>query len=200
MGLTCYLIRHGQTEWSLSGRHTGGTDLALTAEGEIQAAALAPLLNRIEFSAVFTSPLKRALQTCELAGLSSQSQVDLELVEWDYGDYEGLTSDEIIKGNPNWNLFKAGAPRGESPEDVSRRADRLIERLSKLEGNVALFSHGHFSCALGARWVGLSIVEADHLELSTASISRLGYSTNHPETRVISGWNNVNLEINQSGT
>lgn len=191
MALKCYLIRHGQTQWSVSGQHTGETDLSLTVEGEIQARRLGPILSQIEFNTVFTSPLKRALLTCELAGLSDRAQVDPDLTEWNYGDYEGLTSDEILKSDPNWNLFREGAPGGESPAEVSERADRLIERLSALTGNVALFSHGHFSCALATRWIGLSILEADHLELSTASISCIGYSTNHPETKVISGWNSV---------
>ena len=191
MALKVYLIRHGQTAWSLSGQHTGETDISLTAHGEIQASKLGPLLNTIEFSSVFTSPLKRAIQTCELAGLSDRAQVLPELTEWNYGDYEGLTSEEILRSNANWNLFENGAPNGESPAEVSDRADRVIERMSALTGNVAIFSHGHFSCALAVRWIGLPIVEGDHLELSTASISSLGYSTNHPETRVISGWNSV---------
>lgn len=191
MTLKFYLIRHGQTDWSLSGQHTGRTDLPLMAEGEIQASQLAPILSKIEFSAVITSPLKRAIQTCQLAGLSSRSRIDPDLVEWNYGDYEGLTSDEILKDDPDWNLFQNGAPQGESPEEVSERADRLIERLRVLAGNVALFSHGHFICALAARWIGLPILEAEHLELSTSSISSIGFSTNHPEIQVILGWNSV---------
>lgn len=189
MSLKCYLIRHGQTAWSISGQHTGETDLALTVQGEIQASKLGPILDTIEFSAVFTSPLNRAILTCELAGLSEHAQVLPELTEWRYGDYEGLTSEDIRKFNAKWNLFRDGAPNGETPEQVSERADRVIERLSRLTGNVALFSHGHFSCALAARWIGLPIGEGDHLELSTASVSSFGYSTNHPETRVISSWN-----------
>jgi len=191
MARKVYLIRHGQTEWSLSGQHTGETDLPLTVQGEIQASQLGPILSAIEFSSVFTSPLKRAVLTCELAGLSAGAQIDPDLIEWNYGEYEGLTSDEILKSDPTWNLFREGAPNGESPAEVSARADRVVERLSALTGNVAIFSHGHFSCALATRWIGLPIVEGDHLELSTASISCIGYSTNHPETRVISGWNSV---------
>jgi probable phosphoglycerate mutase len=126
-----------------------------------------------------------------LAGLSSRSRIDPDLVEWNYGDYEGLTSDEILKDDPDWNLFQNGAPQGESPEEVSERADRLIERLGVLAGNVALFSHGHFLCALAARWIGLPILEAEHLELSTSSISSIGFSTSHPEIQVISGWNSA---------
>lgn len=191
MSLTLYLIRHGQTEWSLSGQHTGQTDLALTAEGEIQASQLAPILSKVEFNAVFTSPLQRARRTCELAGLARRSTVDPDLVEWNYGDYEGLTSKEILKDNPDWSLFDNGTPNGERPQEISNRADRLIQRLSVLTGDVALFSHGHFFSALAARWIGLPILAAEHLELSTSSISMIGYSTHHPETRVISGWNAV---------
>jgi probable phosphoglycerate mutase len=191
VNLTVYLIRHGQTEWSLSGQHTGQTDLPLTAEGEIQASQLAPILSKVEFSSVFTSPLRRARRTCQLAGLAHRSQVDEDLVEWNYGDYEGLTSEEILNDDPGWGLFENGAPNGESPGEVSDRADRLIERLSVLSGNIALFSHGHFFSALAARWIGLPVLTAEHLELSTSSISMIGFSAHHPETRVISGWNAV---------
>jgi broad specificity phosphatase PhoE len=191
MSLKLYLIRHGQTEWSLSGQHTGQTDLPLTAEGETQASQLAPILSKVEFSAVFTSPLQRARRTCELAGLARISQVDADLVEWNYGVYEGLTSEEILKENAGWNLFESGTPNGETPTEVSDRSDRLIERLSVLTGNVALFSHGHFFSAMAARWIGLPVLAAEHLELSTSSISTIGYSVHHPEIRVISGWNAV---------
>ena len=191
MNLKIYLIRHGQTEWSCSGQHTGQTDLPLTPEGEIQASQLAPILSKIEFSAVFTSPLQRARRTCELAGLSSRALIEPDLVEWNYGDYEGRTSAEILKKNPAWNLYENGAPNGEKPEEVADRADQLIERLGALTGNVALFSHGHFFCALAARWIGLPILAAEHLELSTSSISTIGFSAHHPEVRVISNWNSV---------
>lgn len=191
MNLTIYLIRHGQTEWSLSGQHTGQTDLPLTPEGEIQASKLAPILAKIEFSSVFTSPLQRARKTCEVAGLARRSQIDSDLVEWNYGSYEGLTSAEILKNNSTWNLFENGTPEGETPEKVSERADRLIERLGELNGNVALFSHGHFFSALAARWIGYPILAGEHLELSTSSISTLSFSAHHPEIRVISGWNSV---------
>ncbi len=186
-----YLIRHGQTEWSLAGQHTGQTDLPLTEEGELQASQLAPLLSKIEFSAIFTSPLQRARRTCELAGLSSRALIDSDLIEWKYGDYEGLTSAEILKEDPAWKLFENGAPKGEKPGEVSDRADRLIGRLGALAGNVALFSHGHFICALAARWIGLPILAAEHLELSTSSISTIGFAARHPEVRVISRWNSV---------
>lgn len=191
MSLTIYLIRHGQTEWSLSGQHTGQTDLPLTPEGEIQASRLAPILSKVQFSAVFTSPLKRARRTCELAGLARHSQIDPDLAEWNYGDYEGFTTEEILKESSDWNLFANGTPNGESPIEVSERCDRLIERVSLLSGNIALFSHGHFFSALAARWIGLPILLGEHLELSTSSISTLGFSAHHPETRVISGWNAV---------
>lgn len=191
MNLTLYLIRHGQTEWSLSGQHTGQTDLPLTPAGEIQASRLAPILSAIEFSAVYMSPLRRAQRTCELAGLSKIAQVEPDLVEWNYGNYEGLTSVEIHQDNVAWELFANGAPNGESPQEVSDRADRLISRLDTHSGNVALFSHGHFFCALAARWIGLPVLSAQHLELSTSSISTIGYAVHHPDTRVVSGWNSV---------
>jgi len=191
MSLTLYLIRHGQTNWSLSGQHTGQTDLPLTPEGEIQAHQLVPILGGVEFSEILTSPLQRARRTCQLAGLGNHARIEPDLVEWNYGKYEGLTSDEIGKDHPDWNLFHDGAPGGESPIEVSQRADRLIAQLSTLTGNVALFSHGHFFCALAARWIELPIAAGEHLELSTSSISVLGFATHHPEIRVISGWNAV---------
>lgn len=191
MSLNLYLIRHGQTEWSLSGQHTGQTDLPLTREGEIQASQLAAILGGVEFSEILTSPLQRARRTCELAGLDNRSRIEPDLVEWNYGAYEGLTSKEIEQNHPDWNLFRDGVPNGESPIEVSQRADRLIDRLTALAGNVALFSHGHFFCALATRWIGLPILAAANLELSTSSLSILSYATHHPDTPVISGWNAV---------
>jgi probable phosphoglycerate mutase len=186
-----YLIRHGQTEWSLSGQHTGRTDLPMTPEGERQARELARVLGKIHFDTVFTSPLKRARMTCELSGLADRAEMDDDLVEWDYGTYEGLTSEKIHELDPHWSLFRDGAPLGESAFDVEVRADRVIATLEKLTGNIALFSHGHFICALATRWIGLPILTAEHLDLSTSSISNIGYSEHHPDTRVISGWNSV---------
>lgn len=187
--LRLYLIRHGQTEWSLSGQHTGRTDIALTAQGEDEARALAPWLKPIQFARVFTSPWQRARRTCELAGLGSQAEIEPDLAEWDYGDYEGKRSSDIRRERPDWNVFRDGCPGGEMPAQISDRADRLIARLGMMEGNVALFSHGEFGPALAARWTGLQVVEGQHLLLGTASLSILGFSAAHPEVRVIAMWN-----------
>lgn len=184
-----YLVRHGQTAWSLTGQHTGKTDLPLTAEGENEARSLVPWLSHIEFARVFVSPRQRAQKTCALAGLSDRAEVEPELAEWDYGDYEGKRSDDIRLDRPGWNVFQDGCPGGETPAEVSARADRLIARLRILEGNVALFSHGQFSLALAARWIGLPIRNGQHFLLGTASVSILGFSVAHPGVPVIGLWN-----------
>jgi broad specificity phosphatase PhoE len=174
MSIELYLIRHGETEWSSSGRHTGRTEVPLTSAGEKHAAWLSTRLGAIKFTHVFTSPRGRAKRTCELAGLSASAVVEPDLAEWDYGDYEGLRTAEIFKTRPGWKLFRDGCPNGESPLQVSERADRMIGRLRALDGNVALFSHGHFGRVLGTRWVSLPVAEADRLQLDTASLSILG--------------------------
>lgn len=140
--LRLYLIRHGETEWSLSGRHTGRTDVPLTARGEDEARALAPRLREIPFAHVLSSPLQRARRTCELTMLGAAAEIEPDLAEWDYGDYEGQRSMDIRKQRPGWNVFRDGCPHGEMPAQVSERADRLIAHLRALDGNVALFSHG----------------------------------------------------------
>ncbi|MBC7663312.1 MAG: histidine phosphatase family protein [Caulobacter sp.] len=184
-----FLIRHGETAWTLTGQHTGRTDLALTSHGEDEARALAPSLNRIDFSHVLTSPLLRARETCVLTGLAPAARIEPDLAEWDYGDFEGLHSDDIRKQWPGWNVFRDGCPGGESAAEVSERADRIAEQIAALHGNVALFSHGQFSCSLAVRWIGLAIIEAHHFSLATASISVLGSNPNHPDIRVIARWN-----------
>ncbi|HEV8376360.1 MAG TPA: histidine phosphatase family protein [Candidatus Polarisedimenticolia bacterium] len=184
-----YFIRHGETEWSLSGRHTGRTDIPLTARGEDGARELAPRLRGIALARVLTSPLRRARRTCELAGLDPPAEMEPELVEWDYGDYEGRRSAEILQERPGWNLFRDGCPGGETPAQVSDRADRLLARLRGLEGNVALFSHGHFGRVLAGRWIGLTVEQAQHFLLSTASLSILGYEHNLAEKPAIILWN-----------
>jgi len=184
-----YLVRHGETEWSRSGQHTGKTDIALTAHGEKQAAALAPWLQKIRFSAVLTSPRQRARNTCALAGLGENAAIEPNLAEWDYGDYEGLRSGEIRERQAGWTVFQDGCPNGESPADITSRADALIARLLTMTGNIALFSHGHFGAALAARWIGLPLIQAEHLLLSPATLSILGSNPSHPEVRVISLWN-----------
>ncbi len=187
--LRLYLIRHGETEWSLSGQHTGRTDLALTAAGEDQARALEPALRTIRFDHVLTSPAVRAQRTCALAGLGGSATVEPDLAEWDYGDYEGRTSPDIRQHQPSWNVFRDGCPGGESVAEVTARADRMVKRCAALHGNVALFSSGQFGCSLAARWIGLPVTAAQHLMLGTASISVLAYNPAHPGLPVIVHWN-----------
>lgn len=189
MTLQLYLIRHGETAWSLSGQHTGRTDLPLTTHGEDEARKLRPLLAHIPFSVVLTSPRQRALQTCDLAGLVATADIEPDLAEWDYGDYEGRRSVDICTEQPGWNLFQDGCPHGEVPSQVAARADRLIARLCNLDGNLALFSHGQFGCALAARWIGLPVADGNHFSLGPASLSALGFSPSHPDVRVIALWN-----------
>jgi len=195
MPLRLHLIRHGETEWTLSSQHTGRTDIPLTEQGEQDARKLAAQLRDVRFSRVFTSPRQRARRTCELVGLEAVAEIESDLAEWDYGDYEGQRSADIRKGRPDWNLFRDGCPRGESPVQVSERADRVIARLRALEGNIAIFSHGHFGRVLAARWIGLSVEQAQHFLLSTASISVLGYEHNLAEESSIVLWNAVSNEI-----
>src|SRR5664280_177222 len=184
-----YLIRHGETEWSLASRHTSRTDIPLTEQGELDARKLGERLRDLRFSQVFTSPRQRARRTCELAGLGPAAKIEPDLAEWDYGDYEGQHSVDIRQGRPDWNLFRDGCPHGEMPAQVSDRADRLIARLCALNGNIALFSHGHFGCVLAARWIGLPVIEGQHFLLGTASLSLLGYEPSHPEVPLIELWN-----------
>lgn len=186
-----YLVRHGETAWSLSGQHTGRTDIPLTEQGERDALELAERLRGMNFSRVFTSPLKRARRTSELAALNRVVEIEPDLAEWDYGDYEGRSAAEIRKGRPDWNVFRDGCPNGESPAQVSKRADRLIARLRTLEGDLAIFSHGHFGRVLAAVWIGLQIEQAQHFLLSTASLSILGYGHNLAEEPAIVLWNAV---------
>jgi broad specificity phosphatase PhoE len=193
-GLHLFLIRHGETEWALTGQHTGRTDLALTARGEAQAIELGQQLQGIEFSKILSSPLMRARQTCERVAPHRAFACDPDLAEWDYGDYEGMTSADIRQQQPGWDVFKDGCPHGESPTQVTARADRLIAELPKETGNVALFSHGQFGAALAARWVELALVDARHLSLDVASISVLSFDPNHPEVPVIALWNRVSPE------
>lgn len=187
--LQIYLIRHGQTAWSLSGQHTGTTDVPLTPHGEDEARRLRGTLSHIDFSAVLSSPRLRARHTAELAGITVPIDIEPDLAEWDYGDFEGRRSAEIYETHPGWSIFRDGCPGGESPEQITTRADRLIGRLLTLSGTVAVFSHGHFGRSLATRWIGLDLVEAQHFLLGTATFSVLGFDPGHPETRVISRWN-----------
>jgi probable phosphoglycerate mutase len=190
-----YLMRHGETAWSLSGQHTGRTDVPLIEQGEQDARKLAERLRAVKFNHVFTSPLQRARRTCELAGLGDLAEIEPDLVEWDYGEYEGLRPVDIRKARPDWNVFRDGSPGGESPAQVSERTDRLIARLRALEGDIAIFSHGHFGRALAARWIGLEIKQAQNLLLSTAPISILGYEHNFAEVPAIILWNAVSKDV-----
>jgi probable phosphoglycerate mutase len=184
-----YFIRHGQTAWSLTGQHTGRTDLPLTAQGEDQARKLVPWLQPVHFARVLTSPRRRARRTCELAGLEADAEIEPDLQEWDYGDYEGKLSSDVRKQRPGWDVFRDGCPGGEMPDQVTARADRLIAHLGTMEGDVALFSHGEFGLALATRWIGLPVIDGQHFVIGTASLSILGYNPAHPERRVIALWN-----------
>ena len=193
--LRLYLIRHGETGWSLSGRHTGRTDIPLTPNGEDEARELGKHLLDIPFAQVLTSPLKRALQTCDLAGLDKNWEIETDLAEWDYGDYEGQRSVDILEARPDWNVYRDGCPRGEMPAQVSARADRLISRLLRLDGNIALFAHGQIASVLAARWIGLAVAEAEHFMLGTASLSILAFDPHHTAVPVIALWNAVSRKI-----
>ena len=185
-----YLARHGETEWSLSGRHTGLTDLPLTARGERNARRLGERLHGLTFAKVFTSPLQRAAKTCELAGFKSVAEVDRDLVEWNYGDYEGKRSAEILKERPDWQLFRDGCPAGESPAQIAERADRVVRRMRSVPGNTLIFSSGHFLRVFAARWLGLEPAAGRFLQLLTASLSAVGYEHNLSEP-VIRFWNDT---------
>jgi broad specificity phosphatase PhoE len=179
-----YLARHGETAWSLSGQHTGRTDLPLTDRGERNARALGERLRGLTFIKVFTSPLQRAKRTCELAGFGRVAEIDPDLVEWDYGQYEGRRTVDIHAERPDWQLFRDGCPGGESPDQIGARADRVIVRLRGVEGNVLVFSSGHFLRVLGARWLNLEAAAGRYLLLSTASLSALGYEHNQAEPAI----------------
>jgi probable phosphoglycerate mutase len=184
-----YLARHGETAWSLTGQHTGLTDLPLTERGERNARQLGERLRGLRFARVFASPLQRAARTCELAGFGAVAEVDGDLVEWNYGEYEGRRTAEIRAERPDWQLFRDGCPGGESPAQVGARADRVVSRVRAVRGDVLLFSSGHFIRVLAARWIGLELTaNARRLMLTTASLSALGYedSLSQPVIRL---WN-----------
>jgi probable phosphoglycerate mutase len=186
-----YLARHGETAWSLSGQHTGLTDLPLTEQGQRTARKLGERLQGLTFVKVFTSPLQRARRTCQLAGFGSEAEVDSDLVEWDYGEYEGRRGVDIRAERPGWNLFRDGCPGGETPEQVKIRADRVVNRVRSIDGNVLLFSSGHFIRVLAARWLGVEpTVNSRYFMLSTASLSAVGYE-NELSRPVIRFWNDT---------
>ncbi len=177
-----YLARHGETAWAITGQHTGLTDIPLTERGERNARGLGERLKGVTFNQVLTSPLQRASRTAELANLAPE--VDPDLVEWDYGDYEGRRTADIRVENPTWHLFHDGSPGGESVEAVGARADRVIARLRTFQGRTVLFSHGHFSRVLAARWLDLPVAEGRHFLLGTASLSVLGFEHNMNEPAI----------------
>ena len=186
-----YLARHGETAWSISGQHTGLTDLPLTERGESNARRLGDRLKGLSFDKVFTSPLQRAVRTCELAGFGARAEVDRDLLEWNYGEYEGLRSDEIHAKRPDWELFRDGCPGGESPQQIGARADRVVSRIREIGGNVLIFSSGHILRVLTARWLGLEAAGGKYFALSTASLSALSYEHNLSKP-VIQLWNDTN--------
>ncbi len=184
--MSVFAIRHGETAWSLNGRHTGSTDIPLTDNGRRLARLLRPVLARESFALVLESPLGRARETCELSGLGDEAVVDADLVEWNYGDYEGLTATQIEEAAPGWLLFRDGCPGGETPAQVGARADRVITRARGVAGHVALFAHGHVLRVLAARWIGLPAGAGEHFLLGTATWSVLGY---YREVPAVETWN-----------
>jgi broad specificity phosphatase PhoE len=181
-----YLVRHGETQWSLSGQHTGVSDIALTENGRMAARLLKPVLTNETFALVLTSPLHRARETCELAGLGARAIVEPELVEWKYGDYEGITTAQIRVTRPGWSVFRDGCPGGETPEEVAARADRVLAKVRAAQGNVALFAHGHIFRVLAARWINLPASYGEHFLLDTATLNILGYYGDSPALKI---WN-----------
>jgi broad specificity phosphatase PhoE len=181
-----YVVRHGETEWSLNGRHTGVTDLPLTENGRALARRLRPTLSAQHFARVLTSPLARARETCELVGLSDVAEVEPGLHEWRYGAYEGLTPGQIHDRRPDWSIFRDGCPDGESPDEIGARVDRVIARVRAVDGDVALFAHGHVFRVLVARWIGLPEAAGQHFLLDTATISVLAYYRDVPAVKI---WN-----------
>ena len=182
------LVRHGETEWSLSGQHTSRTDLPLIEAGRERAAALGPLLAGWDFSLVVTSPLRRARETCELAGLGDRAEVWEDLREWDYGEYEGLTTPQIREERPDWFLWRDGCPGGEQPAEVGARADRVLERMRAVDGDIVAFAHGHIFRVLAARWIELPASGGSRLALNAGALCVLGFER---ETQVIQRWNDT---------
>jgi len=180
------LVRHGETEWSRSGQHTGITDIPLTAQGRAEARLLEPLLSDAEFALVLSSPLRRARETCDLAGLGDRMEIDPDLIEWNYGEFEGLTPKQIHDRAPGWMLFTDGCPGGESPEQVGARVDRLICKVQQIAGRVALFAHGHIFRVFGARWIGLPPSGGRHFLLNTSTVCVLSYYRGSP---AVKRWN-----------
>lgn len=188
MATELHLLRHGETEWNLSGRHTGITDIPLTPHGEEEAIKSGERLRAVGFARVLCSPRLRARRTCELAGLGGLMEIDEQLHEWVYGEYEGLLPKEIQARQPGWDVFTNGCPGGETPQQASDRADRVIARIRAMDGKIAVVSHGHFTRVLAMRWVGLPVAYGHVLDSSTASVSVLGFSRNSGKP-LIKLWN-----------
>ena len=182
-----YLVRHGATEWAKNGKHTGRSDIPLTEEGREQAKQFIPVFQEVDFEQVWTSPLQRAMNTAELAGMGDRAQIDNDLHEWDYGDYEGITTPEIQKTVPDWNVFTHGCPNGEQARDVAGRANRVLKRCREVEGNSVLFSHGHFLRVLACCWIDLEPVNGRHLLLGTSTLSILSWDRGTPVLRTWNG-------------
>ena len=181
-----FILRHGETEWSLNGKHTGVTDIPLTENGRKVARLLQPVLAKVSFRLVLTSPLQRARETCALAGLGDNATIDSDLMEWNYGEYEGMTPQQIYERAPTWMIFEDGCPCGEKPEDVGTRVDRVITKVRETKGNVALFAHGHVLRTLAARWIGMPPDGGMHFLLETGTICILGF---YRDARAVSVWN-----------
>ena len=181
-----YLIRHGETEWAKNGRHTGRTDIPLTDAGREQAGFLLPIFEEAKFARISSSPLKRAQETASIAGLGSRLETENDLMEWDYGDYEGLTTSQIHEQVPGWSVWTHSCPNGETLDQVTQRVDRVVAKIRSSEGNVAIFSHGHFLRVLVSRWIGLPGSYGSRFLLGTSTLSILGYENELP---VIRTWN-----------
>jgi broad specificity phosphatase PhoE len=188
-----FLARHGDTPWTDSRQHTGRTDLALNERGEENARQLGERLQQNSYVRVFTSPLKRASKTCELAGFGASAEVDSNLLEWDYGHFEGKTTDEILKERPEWQLYRDGSPGGESSEDVAARANHFLTRVRRIEGDVLAFSSGHIIRMIAARWLGLPPAAGRFFYCRPASVGVLGYEHNSYDEPIIRAWNYVRL-------
>jgi len=185
--LNVFAIRHGETEWSLSGQHTGTTDIPLTDNGRRLAERMRPALAREAFALVLCSPMQRSRETCALTGLGDKAVIDADLAEWNYGQYEGLTPRQIHERRPGWLIFRDGCPGGESPEQVGVRVDRVIERARAAQGDVALFAHGHVLRVLAARWIGQPAGSGQHFLLDTGTLCILGYYHDIPAVKVWNG-------------
>ena len=185
--LNLFVIRHGETPWSLSGQHTGRTDIPLTDKGRRLASRMRPALAKESFTLVLVSPMQRARETCELAGLADRAEVEPDLLEWNYGEYEGLTPSEVHKLAPGWLIFRDGCPGGETPEEVGARADRVIARARANGGDALLLGHGHVLRVLAARWLGLPACAGQHFLLSTGALSVLGYYREIPAVKIWNG-------------